>query len=194
VSVHPTGIGPLTGSFRLTSLAVGEGPVDRGLVLARGSSLVLLAWRGRAATGATTTIQLPGSSAFELVDGKRVPLTVTSGKLVLGVGTQLRAVDVPIALTHGTIAPAEWTWLRWIAGDGANARPQVIGPDGRWVRTDVSKVYPAGLRSIAWDGRVTTSTGARVPVPEGTYVLRLVVTAPDGRVGTIQGSVRVRWP
>jgi hypothetical protein len=117
---------------------------------------------------------------------------VTSGILTLGVTPQPRAVDVPIALTHRTITPTSYTWLRWLSGDGTIARPQVIGPNGQWVRTDVAKVHPAGLRSIAWDGRLTTSSGLRVSAAPGDYLLRLVFTAPDGRLGTVQGTVTVR--
>jgi hypothetical protein len=192
VSVHPTGIGPMSGSFQLTGLEVGQGPVDRGLLLAKGGSLTLLVSRSVATTGATTSIALPGATAFELVDGTRKPLTVTAGILTLGVTPQPRAIDVPIALTHRTITPGSYTWLRWLAGDGTIARPQVMGPNGQWVRTDIAKRYPAGLRSIAWDGRLTTSSGLRVSAPRGDYVLRLVFTAPDGRTGTVQGTVTVR--
>jgi hypothetical protein len=31
-----------------------------------------------------------------------------------------------------------------------------------------------------------------VPVPPGDYVLRIVITAPDGRTGTLKGTVTVR--
>ena len=191
ISVHPTGIGGLTGSFALTGLAVGEGPVDRGLILARGSSLALLVSRAAATAGSTTRINLPGAKAYELVNGTRKPLTVTAGTLTLAVSRQLRAIDIPIALTHRTITPGYYTWLRWIVGDGTVARPQVLRADGQWIRTDIAKAYSAGLRSIAWDGRLVTSTGLRMPAPPGDYILRVVITAPDGRTGTIKGTVTV---
>ncbi|MCI0582215.1 MAG: hypothetical protein L0227_04840 [Chloroflexi bacterium] len=192
LAVYPTGIGELSGSFRLTGLSVGEGPVDRGIVLAHGTSLRLLVSRSVASSGATTAIVLPGGIATELVDGATRVLTVERGRLRLGVGPQIRAVDVPLGLTHRTITPPEYTWLRWLAGDGTNARPQVTGPDGRWVKTAPSKVWRPGVQSIAWDGRVATSDGRRIAAPPGRYTIRLVVTAPDGRVGTLQASVDVR--
>jgi hypothetical protein len=193
ITVYPTGIGPLSGTFKLSNMAIGEGPVDAGLVLARGRNLVLLVSRSApAAPGVTTTIALPGATATELVNGTRRLLTVSSGILRLGVGPQIRAVEVPLGMTTGSITPGTWSWLRWLAADGTSGLTQVIRPDGSWVKTDARKTWAAGRQSVAWDGRVVNSFGVRTSVPAGPYTVRVVVTAPDGRTGTIQAPIVVR--
>jgi flagellar hook assembly protein FlgD len=192
VSVYPTGIGPMNGSFRMTGLAIGEGPVDNGLVLAHGRTIRLLASRVIGVTGATSTISLPGSTATELVNGTRRSLTVTSGVLHLGVSPQIRVVEAPIGMTSPSITPGTWSWLRWIAGDGTRGRPQVVRADGSWVRTDMVKTYSAGLHSISWDGRVVAASGVKTAAPAGSYTVRLVVTAPDGRTGILYAPIQVR--
>jgi hypothetical protein len=192
ITVYATGIGQLSGTFKLSNMAIGEGPVDRGLVLARGRNLVLLVGRSAPTAGAVTTITLPGSRATEIVNGTRRSLTVTAGALRLGVGPQLRAVEVPIGMTTASIAPGSWSWLRWLAADGTTGVTQVIRPNGSWVRTDARRTWPTGLQSIAWDGRVVNGTGGRTAVPPGSYTVRVVVTAPDGRTGTIQAPILVR--
>ena len=192
VSVYPTGVGPMTGSFRMTGVAIGEGPVDNGLVLAHGRTIRLLVSRVIGETGATSTISLPGSSATEMVNGTLRSLTVTSGVLRLGVSPRIRVVDVPIGMTSPSITPGTWSWLRWIAGDGTRGRPQVLRADGSWVRTDMVKSYAAGLHSISWDGRVVAASGLRTAAPAGAYTVRLVVTAPDGRTGLLYAPIQVR--
>jgi hypothetical protein len=94
-------------------------------------------------------------------------------------------------MTTGSIKPGTWSWLRWIAADGTYGLTQVIRPDGSWVRTDARKAWAVGLQSIAWDGRVVNSFGVRSAVPAGPYTVRVVVTAPDGRTGTIQAPIVV---
>lgn len=192
VSVYPTGIGPLAGSFRMTNVSIGEGPVDRGLVLAHGRTMRLLVSRVVGVMGATTTISLPSSSATELINGTRQNLTVTAGILRLGVSAKIRVVEAPVGMTTAAITPGTWSWLRWIAGDGTLARPQIVRADGGWVRTDVVKTYSAGMHSVSWDGRLVSATGILTAAPAGRYIVRLVVTAPDGRSGTVYAPIDVR--
>jgi hypothetical protein len=176
----------------MTGVAIGEGPVDNGLVLAHGRTIRLLVSRVIGETGATSTISLPGSSATEMVNGTLRSLTVTSGVLRLGVSPQIRVVDVPIGMTSPSITPGTLSWLRWIAGDGTRGRPQVLRADGSWVRTDMVKSYAAGLHSISWDGRLFAASGLRTAAPAGAYTVRLVVTAPDGRTGLLYAPIQVR--
>jgi hypothetical protein len=192
VSVYPTGIGPMSGSFRISDLRVGKGPVDTGLVLAHGTTLRFLVKRAASWTSTVSTIAVPSASAIELRDGQRRALTVSSGTLRLGVGPQLRVVEIPLAMTQTAISPGTWTWFRWISGDSTLGRPQILRPDGTWLRTTPAMLYPAGPRSMAWNGRVIGASGTSVPAPAGTYMLRLVVTAPDGRTGTLRASLIVR--
>jgi len=192
VSIYPTGIGPMKGSFRMTGLAIGEGAVDNGLVLAHGRTIRLLVERVIGKTAATTTISLPGSSATEMVNGTRKSLTVTAGVLRLGVSPRIRVVDVPVGMTTASITPGTLSWFRWIAGDGSRGRPQVLRADGSWVRTDIVKTYAAGLHSISWDGRLIAASGLRTAAPAGAYTVRLVVTAPDGRTGVLYAPIQVR--
>ena len=192
LSVYPTGIGPMSGSFKVSDLSVGTGPVDTGLVLAHGSTLRVMVKRAASWTSSVSAIGLPAASVMELKDGQRRSLTVVSGTLRIGVGPQLRVLEMPMAMTQGSISPGTWTWFRWISGDGTLGRPQILRPDGTWLKTSSTAMYPAGLRSMAWDGRVVGSSGTSIPAPAGTYTLRLVVTAPDGRIGTLRGLLIVR--
>ena len=191
VSLYPTGIGQLSGTFQISDLAIGQGPVDTGLVMAHGSSVRFLVKRAAGWNSMTSVIGVPGSSATELRDGQRRSLTVTSGTVQLALGPQLRAVEVPLAMTTATIAPGTWSWLGWIAGDGTMARAQILRPDGSWLRTSPIVPYAAGLRSMAWDGRVAGASGGLNRVPAGTYTLRLLVMAPDGRIGSLHASLVV---
>ncbi|MEA2518008.1 MAG: large repetitive protein, partial [Chloroflexota bacterium] len=186
ITVYPTGIGPLSGTFQLSNMSIGEGPVDRGLVLARGRNLVLLVSRSAAGASGITSIALPGSRATELVNSTRRALTASASVLRMAVGPQLRAIEVPVRMTSAAIAPGTWTWLRWLAADGTLGVAQVIRADGSWVRNDARRTWAAGIQTIAWDGRVVNGAGIRTRVPAGTYTVRVVVTAPDGRIGTIQ--------
>jgi flagellar hook assembly protein FlgD len=68
----------------------------------------------------------------------------------------------------------------------------VLSADGSWIRTDMVKSYAAGLHSISWDGRVVAASGVKTAAPAGSYTVRLVVTAPDGRTGILYAPIQVR--
>lgn len=187
LTVNRTGIGDAAGTWTVRDIAIGEGPAVRGLVLASGRVQRLLLHHPPGAIVAT--VGVPASVARIIEGGTRRDVAVTGGKIPFGVGPVPRLLQFGVGASPSTIDPGGSTTLRWVGGDDASVRFQILDAAGRSVRIDSERTMTAGARTTVWNGRLSASRGV---APAGRWTVRLVFRARDGRIGYLTAPVTVR--
>jgi hypothetical protein len=190
IFVFRAGIGKLSGTVYFDDVQVESGPRVRGTVISRRSGINQALY----AIGSAPTASVPvtGGAAWRVDGSSSTPLTVTAGKVSVALGTMPVNVLSAPGLTPASISPNgdgvdDSAAMSWLAGDQAKYTFQVLTPGGALVRNVlVDQFSDAGLRSSVWDGRVSGT-----PAAPGTYVLRLAVLGPDGRVSYLVKTVTV---
>ena len=186
------GIGQLSGTAYFDDLQVESGPNVRGVVISRRSgvnqALYILA------PAATASVPVTGGAAWRVDGASSTPLSVSGGSVSIALGASPTNVLSAAGLSPTTITPngdgvADRATMSWISGDRAKYTFQVVSlASGAVVRNVVVDAHAdAGLRSVAWDGKLS---GA--PAAPGTYRLRLAVLGPDGRTSYLLKDVVVQ--
>ncbi len=185
------GIGKLSGRAWFDDLQVEAGPRVRGVVVSRRNGISQALYT--LGPAATATVPISGPDAWRVDGASSTRLTVSAGRVTVGLST------LPVNVLSGTeLAPpvispngdgaADSAVVRWIAGDRTTYSFQVIDRrSGAVVRTIAARsATDAGLRSLTWDGRI-----GGVPAAPGAFRVRIAVHGPNGAVSYLLKDVTV---
>lgn len=191
IFVFRAGIGVLKGWAQFDDVQVATGTSVRGVVLSRRGGISQTLYTLRPAS--KTSVPVVGSAAWLVNGDSSSPLAVTSGRVSVGVSGMPVNVLSRTGLSVATVTPngdgqGDWTALQWPSGDQTRYRLEVLSSSGSLLRTvTATGASNAGIAAARWDGRI-----AGAPASPGSYLLRLVVTGPDGRTSRLQQTVNVK--
>ncbi|HTI29788.1 MAG TPA: glycosyl hydrolase [Methylomirabilota bacterium] len=190
IFVFRGGIGKLSGISYFDDVQVESGPRVRGVVISRRSGINQALY----AIGSSPTASVPvtGGAAWRVDGSSSTPLTVTAGKVSVGLASMpINILSAP-GLAPGSISPNgdgtdDTTTISWLAGDRAKYTFQVLTTGGALLRNvAVDQTVDAGLRSSVWDGKFS---GVRAS--PGTYTLRIAIIGPDTRTSYLVKNIVV---
>jgi hypothetical protein len=190
ISVFRGGIGKLSGTVYFDDLQAETGARVRGVVISRrgGINQALYSLSG----SPTVSVPVTGAAAWKIDGATSTPLTVSGGKVSVGLSSTPINVLTAASSDPAVISPngdgvADSVTFRFIAGDRALYTFQVFRAGQAVRHVTVGASADAGIRTATWDGKL----GGLAAAP-GNYTLRLAVIGPDGRVSYLLRAVTVQ--
>ncbi len=186
VFVFRGGIGKLSGTVYFDDVQVESGTRARGVVLSRRGGVNQALYT--LSPAATATVPVTGGAAWQIDGWTSTPLTVTGDTVSVTLAAMPVNVLSAAGLTPTTIPGGGLASMSWIAGDTTKYTFQVMSAaSGAVLRhVTIDKVVDAGFRTAVWDGQLSG-----VAAGPGSYLLRIAIIGPDGRVSYLLRGVTV---